>query len=275
MWNEKLEQQAARMREKNARLAELLRIREEKYRKKELKALGFETEGQKYLLDRISPEERQKGLEKSWAGARERGDKHRKTIVEIHTGTSQKGRTIRDPSKRTGYPACPHCSNSRPEGTIRAGMSRGIQRYRCLQCRATYSGPTVTVRLEKQDYSMICYHCGSSKTERLGRSTNESRTGRVGRCLACSKTFIQGGLKDLQKYHLLLEKRVIDLGLPNDVEAEVLQTAYTDVLTGKGYCWTVELKTKEAWRNCRGEWGQRGSDDPAFREQQGQKKYID
>ncbi len=64
----------------------------------------------------------------------------------------------------------------------------------------------------------------------------------------------------------------MDLNLPGDVEAEVLQIATMDVLTGKGYCWTVDLDAKEAWRNCRGEYGQRGSDHPQFREQMGQTK---
>jgi len=82
---------------------------------------------------------------------------------------------------------------------------------------------------------------------------------------------VQGGLKDLQKYHLLLEKRIIDTGLPPDVQAEVLQMAAEDVLIGKGYCWTVELRLKEAWYNTRGEYGQRGSDHPVFRLEQGQK----
>ena len=270
MWNEKLEQRATQMRQRNARIAEMLRIANEKERKKN----GLPTEGEEYLLARITREQREQGLQKSWAKARERGDGHRNTVIELSPeNPHQKGRTIRDPKNRKNYPACPHCPNSRPEGTIRAGLAKGIQRYRCLQCRATFSGPTVAVRLEEQDYDMVCYHCGSSKTERQGRGISESRTGRMGLCKSCGKKFVQGGLKDLQKYHLLLEKRVMDLNLPDEVESEVLQTAYTDVLTGKGYCWTVKLKVTEAYRNVRGEWGQRGSDHPKFREQMGQKKY--
>ena len=73
---------------------------------------------------------------------------------------------------------------------------------------------------------MICYiTCGSNKTKRRGKSTNQTRTGRLADCLNCKKGFIQGGLKDFQKYHLVLEKRIMDLNLPEDVEAEVFQIA--------------------------------------------------
>lgn len=262
MWNEKLQQHADKMRKKFARMVELLHIVEKK-----------DVAGTEYVSLRITQEQRQKGLDKSIAVSKAKGDVHRNTVVDIDPNNSQVGKTIRDPSKRTAYPPCPHCNGSRPEGTIRAGIAAGIQRYRCQQCRKTFSGPTVRIRLEPQDYKMICYHCGSHKTKRIGKGVSDSRSGRMGLCLGCGKKFVQGGLKDLQKYHLLLEKRIIDLKLPDEVEAEVLQIAVMDVLAGKGYCWTVELKTKEAWRNCRGEYKQKGSDHPAFKEQQGQAKY--
>lgn len=267
MWNEKLEQRAAKMRARFERMAEALRTEAEKQ--------GIKTPGDQYVAARISKEARLAGLKKSWERKRAQGDAHRMSVIELEANNLQAGRTFRDPSKRTAYPPCPRCNGSRLEGTIRAGLARGIQRFRCLQCRGTFSGPTVVVKLEEQDYEMICYHCGSKNTKRQGRGSNETRTGRMGLCLSCDKKFVQGGVKDLQKYHLLLEKRIIELDLPEDVEAEVLQTATMDVLIGKGYCWSVELKTSDAFRNVRGEWGQRGSDHPKFREQMGQKKYDD
>ena len=63
------------------------------------------------------------------------------------------------------------------------------------------------------------------------------------------------------------------LTLAADVEAQLFQTAYADVLSGRGHYRSAWL-VKEAWRNVRGEWGQRGSDHPRFREQNGQIKYA-
>jgi hypothetical protein len=233
----------------------------------------FET-GEEHVSKRISDEARRRGLQKSWENKRASGDIHRNTVIEVDSGM-QRGQRLQDPAKRVHFPPCPRCNGARPEGTIRAGFAKGIQRYRCLQCRSTFSGPTVVVKLEVQDYVMICYHCGSEKTKRQGKSSNNTRTGRMGLCLSCNRKFVQGGKKDLQKCHLILEKRINDLKLPKDVALEVLQTATVDVLIGKGYCWSVELKTKEAFRNVRGEYAQRGSDHPKFREQMGQSKYDD
>jgi hypothetical protein len=99
-------------------------------------------------------------------------------------------------------------------------------------------------------------------------------SGRTGWCAACRKRFIQGGRNELAKYHLLLERRVNDLKLPDDVKAEAIQMAYRDVIEGAGYCWTVDLRTKEAWRNARGEYRQFGSDDRTYRRvAEGQRAY--
>ncbi len=92
--------------------------------------------------------------------------------------------------------------------------------------------------------------------------------------MECGKGFVQGGRADLARYHLLLEQRVKALKLPQDVAAEVLHQAAQDVIEGKGYCWTVELHTAAAFRECRGTWGL-GSDHPAYREANGQDKYAD
>jgi hypothetical protein len=108
---------------------------------------------------------------------------------------------------------------------------------------------------------LICYRCGA-EGRNMGPSPN---SGRTGWCAVCRKRFIQGGRTELAKYHLLLERRISESKLPGDVQAEALQMAYRDVIEGAGYCWSVELRTREAWRNARGEYGQRGSDDRTYR----------
>jgi len=255
MWNQNYEAHAARMRERATRLQTLL--------------------AHKQLANERQERGRRKGLEKAAAENRAHGESLRSSVIEVQ---------VREPAKRlrniqgrieANYPVCPACPGALSINTIRAGFANGIQRYRCLLCRRTFSGAKVVIRLEPFDYQMICYHCGSDKAERLGRGLNVTRTGRMGFCGSCNRKFVQGGLKDLQKYHLLLTRRIIDARLPPDVEAEVLQMASEDVLTGKGYCWSVELRIKEAWRNVRGEYGQMGSDHPVFRREQGQHAYAD
>ena len=206
---------------------------------------------------RIKPERRKYGLQKARAANRAKGDIHRSRTIESDTHSA------RTAEKRAGYPPCPHCPNSRPEGTVRAGKAKGIQRYRCLYCRRTYSGPTVII---KQDalFELMCYHCGSTNTKHSGKGISKSRTGKAGICLSCGKKFVQGGLKDLQKYHLLLEKRVSELKVPEDISSEILQMAYEDVLSGKGYCWTVKLNKSQAYKNVRGNYNEYGSDHPIF-----------
>lgn len=255
MWTQEIEQRAAAMRER-------MRSR----------AAREGITGTDYLAARITEEARREGLRKAHAVQRSKGDVFRNDIREVALVERRRGRPkgSRTLPGQEHYPACPHCNGSTPAGTIRAGMANGIQRYRCKWCRSTFSGPIIRVRLEKQDYQLLCYHCGSTNTKRQGRGYNDSRSGRLAHCNGCGRNFVQGGLHDYQKYHILLEKRIAELGLPVDVEAEVLQMAAEDVLVGKGYCWTVKLRTKEAWRNVRGEYAQRGSDHPAFRIQQGQ-----
>jgi len=99
----------------------------------------------------------------------------------------------------------------------------------------------------------------------MGRGDSKGRSGRSGQCKNCNRKFVQGGLKDYQKYHLVLEQRILEMKLPEDVESEVLQMATMDVLGGKGYCWSVELKKSQAYRNVRGEWGDHGSDHWAYK----------
>src|SRR5258708_23477278 len=172
MWNEKLAARASAMRARFSRMAEVLRLKEERIRQGPISP-------KEYVERRITPDERRKGMEKSREAAKGHGDANRTAIIEIESGNMQAGKTFRDPSKRSNYPCCPRCSGSRPEGTIRAGLAHGIQRYRCLHCRSTFSGATVVVKLERQDYKMLCYHCGSIRTKRVGKGVSESRTGRM------------------------------------------------------------------------------------------------
>lgn len=266
MWKPEHEAHAAKMREKQAKLAEALRIAA-------VKNSPVPLTGKEYVSLRISDKARNVGLSKSREIAKAKGDVHRNTVIVSNIPNSYTGTKLRDPKLRAHYPACPRCANSLSIHTIRAGVIKGIQRYRCQLCRSTFSGPTVVARLPKQDYKMLCYRCGSLNTKRRSRSSNESRTGMIADCLSCNKSFVQGGMRDLQKYHLLLEKRIAEVKLPLDIAEEVLQQAVKDVLEGKGYCWTVELKISDAWKNCRGDYRQYGSDHPVFREQQGRKKY--
>lgn len=280
MWNEKLEEHAARMRARTPKMVEHLRVRPERKKKprveKKPKVLKrTRKERRQYVSCRITDEQRREGLRKSWTNKKAHGDVHRHNVTElVVTEPTVRLKGIKSPLKEC-YPPCPHYTGSQPGGTIRAGLSNGIQRYRCSLCRKTFSGPTVVIRLEPFDYKMICYHCGSDEVKRLGKGLSKSRSGRLGLCLKCDRKFVQGGLKDLQKYHLLLESRIAELKLPDEVEAELLQMACEGVLIGKGYCWTVELRVKEAWREVRGEYNQRGSDHPAFKRQQGQKAQYD
>lgn len=258
MWNEKLEVHASKMRDGAGRLKELLRLQEPERRRG-------------YRAARISDESQRVGLERAWAIRRRKGDLHRNRKIEIESCEPKPCfRGTQRPEAAT-FPLCPDCDGATSVNTIRAGFARNIQRFRCRLCRRTFSGPTVLIKLEPYDYEMVCYHCGNNDVNRIGKGYSKSRTGRMGFCNKCKRRFVQGGLKDLQKYHLLLEKRIIDVGLPTDVEAEVLQLAAEDVLIGKGYCWSVKLRLKEAWYNTRGEYGQRGSDHPVFRLEQGQK----
>lgn len=249
MWNEELEFRAAKMRQ---RAAEMF--------------------GKNWVGARLTPAQRKKGLEKIHAANRERGKALRNNVVEITvTEPAQRLKNVTKLPENLPYPKCTHCTES--AGTIRAGFAHGIQRYRCITCRGTYSGPKIVIKLEPCDYDLICYHCGSKDSSRIGKGMSKSRTGRMAICHACGRKFVQGGLFELQRCHLLLEDRIAKSNLPEDVEAEVLQMAYVDILEGKGYTWSVELRIKEAWRNARGEYAQMGSDHPKFKLQMGQNPY--
>jgi hypothetical protein len=167
--------------------------------------------------------------------------------------------------------ALPICTRCQGNEVKRAGLdARGKQRYRCRPCNRSFGGPCVQVVDSGKSYNLICYRCGAEHCKGLGQS---AASGRLGFCSRCRQRFIQGGRNDLARYHLLLEHRIAERKLPDDVAAELLQISYMDVITGAGYCWTVPLREKDAWKVARGEWGQKGSDHPKFRQQMGQSKY--
>jgi hypothetical protein len=140
MWNEKLEAHAADMR-KRAQMRRFLRLPDTPKVQSSLR-------NQQYVSRRISNDARQLGLEKGRATMKAKGDAYRNTVVSINTNNFQQDDKLRDPELRSSFPSCPHCQNSRPENTIRAGFANDIQRYRCQMCRRTFSGPTIVVRLE-------------------------------------------------------------------------------------------------------------------------------
>lgn len=181
-----------------------------------------------------------------------------------------RARLGRPPGMRTlpleHMPLCPRCSGDQVK---RAGFARGRQVYHCHDCARKFMGRGFRLEGPKaEQVKFLCYRCGSTDVADLGL---DPHSGRRGYCRPCRRRFIQGGRTELEKYHLLLERRVRELKLPKDVEAEVMQAAFRDVIEGRGYCWTVDIRKKEGWRAVRGEFGQRGSDHPEFRKQQGQK----
>jgi hypothetical protein len=159
-------------------------------------------------------------------------------------GRPKGSRTI--PSE--AYPICPRCDGS---SVIRRGRAHGIQRYRCKACSTTFSGAGVVVQKEPSP-ELLCYRCGeTARIKSLGRALNSGWSGWCGRC---GRQFTQGGRNELARYHLLLERRIAELSLPADVEEELRQMAYVDVIRGEGYCWTVPLRKADAFKAVRGNW---------------------
>lgn len=159
--------------------------------------------------------------------------------------------------------ACPQCTG---EDTIRKGFSAASkQMHFCNSCRIYFTGEFVSKQARQSvDSDLMCYRCGSTHTINQG----ENRYGgKSGHCQRCMKYFTQGGKLDLERYHLLLADRIAQLKLPSDVALELFQIASMDVLMGRGYCWTVRLNISLAYRACRGEYGQRGSDHWMYQSQ--------
>ncbi|MBL8290789.1 MAG: hypothetical protein JNN08_03075 [Bryobacterales bacterium] len=284
MWNERLEEQATQMRRRNAAIEETIPPR------------AFASS---YPRPALSPESRQRqraGLDAARDHQASRARDRQADAIELPAAPSVVPDCVDPqalpPRKALGrpkglkqmaqelYPLCPRCNG---ENVIRRGTPKGLQQYRCKDCKRNFAGRGVRLP-EPVTVKLICYRCGA-EGRNMGPSPN---SGRTGYCSSCRKRFIQGGRNELAKYHLLLERRVNDLKLPDDVKAEalqmayfrwrtsdgVLQMAYRDVIEGAGYCWTVVLRTKEAWRNARGEYRQFGSDDRTYRRvAEGQRAY--
>lgn len=163
--------------------------------------------------------------------------------------------------------ACPRCDG---ENTTRKGIAAsGKQMHFCRDCDRYFTGSVVNRSArESVNSGLMCYWCGSADCIHQG---SPASGGKSGHCQRCRKYFTQGGRLDLERYHLLLSDRIARLNLPADVALELFQTASLDVLTGAGYCWTVHLNVKRAWKTSRGEFGQRGSDHPVYRMHNGQR----
>jgi hypothetical protein len=159
-------------------------------------------------------------------------------------GRPKGSRTI--PSE--AYPICPRCDSS---SVIRCGFAHGIQRYRCKGCSTSFSGARLVVQREPSP-TLLCYRCGETLLIRsLGRALT---SGWTGWCERCQRHFTQGGRNEVVRYHLLLDRRIAELSLPADVEEELRQLAYQDVLLGAGYCWNVPLRKADAYKAVRGTW---------------------
>lgn len=156
------------------------------------------------------------------------------------------------------YPLCPQCDGT---NIIRRGKPHGYQAYRCKDCRRNFMGKGFRLNLQPVPI-LRCYRCGGTDCDSLGFSVDSGRTAYCKRCL---RRFTQGGRNELARYHLVLEKRIAALGLPADVQSELLQTAYVDVLRGEGYCWNVALRAGPAWKSARGEFLETGSEHPVYR----------
>lgn len=174
----------------------------------------------------------------------------------------RENRILRAKASGIEYPrACPHCKNTE---VIRAGVARDAQRFRCRACDRTFGQSAKALPIR---WRLMCHRCGSFDTHNAGPGKSG---GRQGYCHLCRLRFTQGGREELDRNGLLLKMRIEMLRLPKDVAAEMQQQAYLDVLEGKGYCWSVELCTPDAWKNTRGEYGEAGSDHPMYRLHNGQ-----
>lgn len=141
-------------------------------------------------------------------------------------------------------PKCPYCPEHDSNVVKRniAKRARGLpkQVYHCRTCRKFFTGACRDVSLDKpKALTLMCYRCGtmSKYTDRRG-----TIGGQRGYCHQCRRYFVQGGILELNRCHLLLFKRVQELDLPSDVAAEMYNEAASLVLNGDGYCWTIDLK---------------------------------
>jgi hypothetical protein len=164
-------------------------------------------------------------------------------------------------------PLCPRCDSNRIR---KAGKPNGIQQFYCNECKRRF---LIHLKLKADKIPLICYRCGGSNTISKGKAYRKSRnvgSGKNGICNDCKRGFTQGGRKEVERYRLVLENRIRDLVLPEDIAKEVLHMAVEDIIDGKGYCWNITLRVKEAYREIRGEFGQYGSSHYEYRRQMGE-----
>ena len=284
MWNDRLEAYAAEMRTRAAKIRETeIKIAKVK------KALTTKVRTRKVTTPRIgtpeisepraqraSPKNTKTRMAahfrlKAAAYARQVEQESTRVIEEHELLTGDQsdgigpgiGRKSRGKIFVGSYPDCRHCSS---DAVIRAGTGTGNQRYRCLRCYRTFAEAPIKTVDYRAVWKLMCYRCGSLDTINCGPSP---KTGRWGYCNVCLKKFTQGGRREVEKYHLLLQQRVKSLILPGDIAEELLQQAYTGVLEGQGYCWTIGLDIAKAKKAARSHtW--LGTDSCAFKLAQSQ-----
>jgi len=235
MWNEKLQARADEMkvREANARAAEAHLIEWRKAQAGSRKA-------------RINWLKRQKEVEKQnlrREARRERKNARKREIWAAKRPSRKLALAGKNKSASLGYPPCPQCEQHNAK---KNGFNRGKQRYQCRVCGAKF---IETSDIEREAILGTCFRCGRDDC----RTWSAGKCRRLGFCESCERTFTHGGSEDFERYHLLLKQRCRQEQLPADIEAEILQMATVDVLEGRGYCWNVELKIRDAWRAVRGD----------------------
>lgn len=152
------------------------------------------------------------------------------------------------------YPPCPRCDGSIVK---RAGIDRGVQRYKCHTCGRSFGSNTKVV-VKTIPFHITCYRCGAEgvfrgfrihKNNKLRRA---DQSGVEGYCSFCNKRFLQGGSEHLERSMCVLMERVDkEFAGRNDestqlLKLELLQLASMDVITGLGYTWNVPLRVADA-----------------------------
>jgi transposase-like protein len=160
---------------------------------------------------------------------------------------------------RDGYPDCPHCGGD----SIRAGVHKGEQRFRCKACNRTYYSEAA-LRPVDAGITLVCCRCGGGNCAFRG-AAGRAGSGIMGRCHDCQKNFTQGGRHHLDTTLALLIRRLQALDVGPHVRAEVYAHAAVAVLQGVGYTWSVPLDVAGANQRLGKEtWGDRGSEHPAI-----------
>lgn len=188
--------------------------------------------------------------ERRKAAAKKRRDSKPTLVVEAPPMGPQPGKKGRLPGTKNflyDYPNCPRCTSS---SVVRAGYETKSkeQRYRCRACRKTFYAE-FDVIYKPVVYHLTCYRCGGtgellSFVRYKGRRSTSA--GAVGNCTSCGKKFTQGGPEHLERTMCLLLDRVEALGLPEEIQAEVLQQASLEILEGLAYTWNVPLNVSRA-----------------------------